>query len=209
MPLSPTLQTLFGLADNELAPQHDLDLTAVDSMPSSNRGGEPYYRIGKCEMYGLSITHFERDQTWIGSLPHGRQESTPGEWKVVYRGHKATEIGRNLREGIDYSDGNEGPGVYATDCPLTALGYALFNAHGANDITINGEHFVTVVKCRANWNPSHVVKQAGIAGSVGHNEGKYFLLPNEKDIRIYSILLFRRETAIELISPIRPYPYIK
>lgn len=155
------------LSNNILDPRYDYDFTNITDLNQTfMRGGKVYKRPCGWKRIALKVKDKYNENIWLGS------SNTSGEWPVAYHGTNFDGIHGISFKGFDMSKWKRelyGKAHYTTPFIEIAEQYACHAYLGGQTIKF-------VLQCRVNSDRMLVRK-----------DGKYWLLPNDQDLRPYGI----------------------
>ena len=167
----------FQLDLDEFAPKFNYDFTTRQSDGTYMRNKFEYHRPYGWYRYGLNVIGKYDDDKWLG--PDGiRTDTSPNEWPVSYHGTNMENAKTIAKEGFSLAKSTRfkyGKGIYSTPLPSVAEGYSQEFKH-------NGSTCYVILQNRVNPKAMEVV-----------NGDKYWISPNEKDIRPYGILVRNKD----------------
>jgi hypothetical protein len=153
------------LSDDLLAPEFNRDYTnELDDGIILKRGGEIYNRPYGWKRIGLKVSGKYKNDIWVGST------NTDQEWPVAFHGTNFDGLKGICLDGFDISKSQRdkfGKGHYTT--PLITIAEKF-----ATEASIDGVLIKYVVQTRVN--PKSINRK---------NDDKYWILPNDDDLRPY------------------------
>ena len=158
----------FHLFDESiLDPIFDYDFTHISDINSKfYRGCKEYKRPCGWKRLALNVSKKYENDIWLG------QSNCKGEWPVAYHGSDFQGVHGICFEGFDMTKWKRevyGKAHYTTPDIQIAETYA-------EKVLINGKWVKFVIQSRVN--PENLLIR---------NDGKYWLLPNDKDLRPYGL----------------------
>ncbi|KAI1696971.1 poly(ADP-ribose) polymerase catalytic domain-containing protein [Ditylenchus destructor] len=129
--------------------------------------------------FAIKVLDKYSDNSWLGASGN-RTHSDAKEWPVAYHGTKEMNVSGILTEGLILAKGRRfhfGRGIYCTPDPETALLYAA-------TYNFQGKQYRLILQTRVNPDKFAVVKKKD------NQQGEYWLLPDEKDIRPYGVCVY-------------------
>ena len=155
------------LEDNLLDPRYDYDFTDVNDQDRAfTRGGEVYNRPCGWKRIALKVNGKYENDIWLGS------SNANDEWPVAYHGTNFDGLKGICLDGFDITKLKRrlyGKGHYTTPYIQIADSYASFTQ-------INGVKIKYIIQSRVH--PRKILKR---------NDGKYWILPSNDDLRPYGI----------------------
>ncbi|CAB4414226.1 unnamed protein product [Rhizophagus irregularis] len=167
------------ITEDFLDPKYDYNFTNLkDDEEKYYRGKRVLYRRPYgWERIALNVSRkYGHDDRWLGCVGN-----SPYEWPVSYHGTKKECFNAIAGEGYRLDKGKRfsyGKGIYSTPIIEIAEGYAKVFKH-------NGTLYKAVFQNRVNP-----------VGFDEHKGGKYWVTPNEKDIRPYGLCVKKVQTII-------------
>jgi len=160
----------YVIKEDFLDPQFNFDFTnLIDDGTTYTRGKEVYKRPYGWKRIALNVRKYGPDDEWLGSVG-----DRSGEWPVSYHGTNKDFANSIADEGYLLSKGENfvyGIGIYSSPNVSVADGYA-------SRFSYKDFNYKVVFQNRVNP-----------VGLEKHNNNKYWLTPDETNIRPYGLCL--------------------
>ena len=167
---------IMNIAEEDLDPRYNFEYPQRDENEYS-RGGLPLKRPCGWKKIAIKVLGKYGDDTWLGG--NGRTEETASaarEWPVSYHGTSRKNAGPIVKEGFKLEKCRRflrGKGIYSSPDPEVA-------EHFAKTFDYENENYKLIFMNRVNIEKTN---------QKDTPRGKYYITPDEKDIRPYAVLI--------------------